>query len=130
MMESVISSDGTALKAALPGYRVAGKTGTAHKARAGGYDKDAYMSLFAGFAPVSNPRIAMVVVMDGAKKRGYYGGVVSAPVFSRVMGEALRLMNVPVDKPLEPLKIKSPVVTKTTPTAPLKITTTQQGGRT
>lgn len=127
MMESVISSDGTALKAALPGYRVAGKTGTAHKAQAGGYAKDAYMSLFAGFAPVSDPRIAMVVVMDGAKKGGYYGGTVSAPVFSRVMGEALRLMNIPVDKTLEPPKNKAPVVT-TAPNAP-KITNNHQGER-
>lgn len=126
MMESVVSSDGTALKAALPGYRVAGKTGTAHKAQAGGYAKDAYMSLFAGFAPVSDPRIAMVVVMDGAKKGGYYGGTVSAPVFSRVMGEALRLMNVPVDKPLKVLKTKTPLVTMTPPTK--ANTTTQKGG--
>ena len=128
MMESVISSDGTALKAALPGYRVAGKTGTAHKAKAGGYAKDEYMSLFAGFAPVSDPRIAMVVVMDGAKKGGYYGGVVSAPVFSRVMGEALRLMNVPVDKPLEPVKTKTPTLT-TAPITPVKTNTIVQGGR-
>lgn len=128
MMESVVSSDGTALKAALPGYRVAGKTGTAHKAKAGGYAKDEYMSLFAGFAPVSDPRIAMVVVMDGAKKGGYYGGVVSAPVFSRVMGEALRLMNVPVDKPLEPVKTKTPTLT-TAPITPVKTNTIVQGGR-
>lgn len=128
MMESVVSSDGTALKAALPGYRVAGKTGTAHKAQAGGYNKNQYMSLFAGFAPVSDPRIAMVVVMDGAKKGGYYGGVVSAPVFSRVMGEALRLMNVPVDKPLEPLKTKTPTLT-TAPITPVKTNTIVQGGR-
>ncbi len=101
MMESVISSEGTAIKASVPGYRVAGKTGTAHKAKGGGYAKNEYMSLFAGFAPVADPRVAMVVIMDGAKKRGYYGGAVSAPVFSRVMAETLRLMNVPLDKPLE-----------------------------
>lgn len=118
MMESVISSDGTALKAAIPGYRVAGKTGTAHKAKNGSYAKDEYMSLFAGFAPVSNPRVAMVVVMDGAKKGGYYGGTVSAPVFSRVMAETLRLMNIPLDKSLEaPIK---PKVSTTPPNTLLK----------
>jgi cell division protein FtsI (penicillin-binding protein 3) len=103
MMESVVSLDGTAIKAAIPGYRVAGKTGTAHKAKAGGYAKDEYMSLFAGLAPASDPRVAMVVVMDGAKKGGYYGGTVSAPVFSRVMAETLRLMNIPLDKSLDAL---------------------------
>lgn len=119
MMESVVSSDGTAIKAAIPGYRVAGKTGTAHKAKAGGYAKDEYMSLFAGFAPISDPRVAMVVVMDGAKKGGYYGGTVSAPVFSRVMAETLRLMNVPLDKSLEaPPKVK-PKVTTATPIKPV-----------
>ena len=116
MMESVVSSDGTALKAALPGYRVAGKTGTAHKAQNGSYAKDEYMSLFAGFAPVSDPRVAMVVVMDGAKKGGYFGGTVSSPVFSRVMAETLRLMNVPLDKPLEvPAKPKVTVAATVTP---------------
>ncbi|HQV21723.1 MAG TPA: penicillin-binding transpeptidase domain-containing protein, partial [Agitococcus sp.] len=116
MMESAVSSDGTAIKATIPGYRVAGKTGTAHKAQNGSYAKNEYMSLFAGFAPVSNPRVAMVVVMDGAKKSGYYGGTVSAPVFSRVMAETLRLMNVPLDKPLEvPAKPKVTVAATVTP---------------
>jgi cell division protein FtsI (penicillin-binding protein 3) len=116
MMESVVSSDGTAIKAAIPGYRVAGKTGTAHKAKAGGYAKDEYMSLFAGLAPASDPRVAMVVVMDGAKKGGYYGGTVSAPVFSRVMAETLRLMNIPLDKSLDaPAKAKAKTTTVTPP---------------
>lgn len=116
MMESVVSTDGTAIKAAVPGYRVAGKTGTAHKAKAGGYAKDEYMSLFAGLAPASDPRVAMVVVMDGAKKGGYYGGTVSAPVFSRVMAETLRLMNIPLDKSLDaPAKAKAKTTTVTPP---------------
>jgi cell division protein FtsI (penicillin-binding protein 3) len=116
MMESVVSSDGTAIKAAIPGYRVAGKTGTAHKAKAGSYAKDEYMSLFAGFAPVSDPRVVMVVVMDGAKKGGYYGGTVSAPVFSRVMAETLRLMNIPLDKSLDaPVKAKAKTTIITPP---------------
>ena len=116
MMESVVSLDGTAIKAAIPGYRVAGKTGTAHKAKAGGYAKDEYMSLFAGLAPASDPRVAMVVVMDGAKKGGYYGGTVSAPVFSRVMAETLRLMNIPLDKSLDaPVKAKAKTTIITPP---------------
>ena len=102
MMESVVSSDGTALRAAIPGYRVAGKTGTAHKATAGGYAANDYMSLFVGIAPVSRPKVAMAVIIDNPSKGSYYGGLVAAPVFSRVMAEALRLMNVPTDKPLEP----------------------------
>ncbi|HEX5277722.1 MAG TPA: penicillin-binding transpeptidase domain-containing protein [Fluviicoccus sp.] len=102
MMESVVSSDGTALRAAIPGYRVAGKTGTAHKATGGGYAANDYMSLFVGIAPVSHPKVAMAVVIDNPSKGSYYGGLVAAPVFSRVMAEALRLMNVPTDKPLEP----------------------------
>ena len=102
MMESVVSSDGTALRSAVPGYRVAGKTGTAHKAQAGGYAANDYMSLFVGFAPVTHPRVAMAVVIDNPSKGGYYGGLVAAPVFSRVMAETLRLMNVPTDKSLDP----------------------------
>jgi cell division protein FtsI (penicillin-binding protein 3) len=109
MMESVVSTDGTAQRSAVPGYRVAGKTGTAHKAQAGGYAANNYMSLFVGFAPVSHPKVAMAVVIDNPSKGGYYGGLVAAPVFSRVMAETLRLMNVPTDKPLEPLPPPKPV---------------------
>jgi len=97
MMETVISPQGTARKAAVTGYRVGGKTGTAHKAVAGGYDDDAYISVFAGIAPISNPRIIMAVMVDNPKGQEYYGGEVAAPVFSRVMGGVLRLMNVPPD---------------------------------
>lgn len=103
MMESVVSTDGTAIRAAVPGYRVAGKTGTAHKPEAGRYSANKYMALFVGFAPVSNPKVALAVVIDepSTRNQGYYGGAVAAPVFSRVMGETLRLMNVPLDKPLD-----------------------------
>ena len=89
-------------QANIPGYRVAGKTGTAHKLRADrkGYSQTEYRALFAGVAPVSDPRLAMVVVVENPKGQ-YYGGLVAAPVFARVMQESLRLMNVPLDKPLE-----------------------------
>jgi len=97
MMETVVSPIGTAMQAAVTGYRVGGKTGTAHKAVAGGYAEDAYVSVFAGIAPISDPRIVMVVMVDNPKGQEYYGGAVAAPVFSRVMGGVLRLMNVPPD---------------------------------
>lgn len=102
MMESVTLPGGTARQAAIPGYRVAGKTGTAHKLRADrkGYSTNEYRALFAGIAPVSDPRLAMVIVVENPQGK-YYGGTVAAPVFARVMQESLRLLNVPLDKPLE-----------------------------
>ena len=102
MMESVTLPGGTARQANIPGYRVAGKTGTAHKLRADrkGYSHNEYRALFAGVAPVSDPRLAMVVVVENPTGV-YYGGLVAAPVFARVMQESLRLLNVPLDKPLE-----------------------------
>lgn len=102
MMEAVTLPGGTARQANIPGYRVAGKTGTAHKLRADrkGYSQNEYRALFAGMAPVSDPRIAMVIVVENPTGQ-YYGGLVAAPVFARVMQESLRLLNVPLDKPLE-----------------------------
>lgn len=97
MMETVVADDGTAPQARVQGYRVAGKTGTSRKAVSGGYAEKAYLAYFAGFAPASNPRLAMVVVLDEPSAKYYYGGRVAAPVFSRVMSGALRLLNVPPD---------------------------------
>lgn len=97
MLEAAVGEEGTGAKARVPLYRVAGKTGTARKAGAGGYQKGKYRSLFAGFAPVSNPRLAMVVVIDEPSGKHFYGGTVAGPVFSRVMGSALRLLNVAPD---------------------------------
>ena len=107
MMEAVTLPGGTARQAQIPGYRVAGKTGTAHKLRADrkGYSQSDYRALFAGVAPVSDPRLAMVVVVENPKG-SYYGGTVSAPVFARVMQESLRLLNVPLDKPLDSPKVQ------------------------
>jgi cell division protein FtsI (penicillin-binding protein 3) len=99
MLESVVSSEGTAPLAAVPGYRVAGKTGTAKKSVAGGYAEDKYLSLFVGIAPASDPRLVMAVFIDEPRGKEYYGGLVAGPVFSRVMSGALRLMNIPPDKP-------------------------------
>lgn len=107
MMEAVTLPGGTARQAQIPGYRVAGKTGTAHKLRPDrkGYSQTDYRALFAGVAPVSDPRLAIIVVVENPKG-SYYGGTVSAPVFARVMQESLRLLNVPLDKPLDTPKVQ------------------------
>ncbi len=97
MLEGVVSPEGTAVRAEVPGYTVAGKTGTVHKADAGGYSADHYMAVFAGMAPASNPRLVMAVVINDPGDGKYYGGQVAAPVFSRVMAGALRLLDVPPD---------------------------------
>jgi cell division protein FtsI (penicillin-binding protein 3) len=97
MLERVVTPDGTGIRAAIPGYRVAGKTGTAWKSSAGGYSTDKYMAVFGGVAPASNPRLAAVVVIDEPGAGLYYGGDVAAPVFSGVVGGALRLLAVAPD---------------------------------
>ncbi len=98
MMQTVTEPGGTATTAAILGYHVAGKTGTARMASGGGYSRR-YISLFAGVVPVDNPRFSMVVVVNepDPSRRGYYGGSVSGPVFHDVMEGALRLMDVPPD---------------------------------
>lgn len=101
MMEAVTEKGGTAPKARVPGYRVVGKTGTVHKSKSGTYEDHHYQALFAGVAPVDNPQIALVVVIDDPKGDYYYGGDVAAPVFSRVMSGLLRLRNVPPDRATE-----------------------------
>lgn len=96
MLEDVTKTGGTATQAAVKGYRVAGKTGTSRRAVAGGYEKR-YISLFAGVVPIDNPRFAMSVVVHEPSEGGYYGGLISAPVFHNVMEGALRFMDVPPD---------------------------------
>lgn len=97
MLEEVVRPGGTGTKAAVAGYRVAGKTGTAWKFEAGGYSEDEYISIFAGLAPASDPRLATVVVIDEPGGELYYGSDVAAPVFANVMAESLRLLAVPPD---------------------------------
>lgn len=97
MLEPVTSARGTAPKAAIAGYRVAGKTGTARKFTRGGYHADRYLSVFAGVAPASDPRLAAVVLIDEPSAGVYYGGEVAGPVFSRVVGDALRILGIPPD---------------------------------
>ena len=101
MMETVISKEGTGSRASVQGYRVAGKTGTVHKSAAGGYSVDRYISVFAGMAPASKPRLVLVVMINEPEGEEYYGGQVAAPVFSSMMSGALRLMNIaPDDAPI------------------------------
>lgn len=95
MLEQVVEQ-GTAKNAQVPGYRVAGKTGTSRKAVAGGYGDD-YVNLFAGIAPVSKPRIAVVVVINEPQGDDYYGSTVAAPVFAEIVGDAMRILNIPPD---------------------------------
>ncbi len=97
MMETVVNEGGTGQKASVKGYRIAGKTGTARKAIAGGYG-DEYTVFFAGIAPVSNPKVAMVVFVDEPGSEDYYGGQVAAPVFAKVASDTLRLLNVKPDQ--------------------------------
>ncbi len=100
LLEAVVAPDGGGKQAAIPGYTVAGKTGTAWKATAGGYATDRYLAVFGGIAPASNPRLAAVVIIDEPGAGKYYGGDVAAPVFSGVVGGALRLLAVPPDAPV------------------------------
>jgi cell division protein FtsI (penicillin-binding protein 3) len=105
MLEAAVGAAGTGARATVSGYRVAGKTGTARKSQPGGYADDRYVSVFAGFAPASRPRLAVVAVIDEPSAGIYYGGDVAAPVFSAVMAGALRLLAVAPDAPLAPLPL-------------------------
>jgi len=97
MMRSVVGTGGSGWRAAMEGYHVAGKTGTVHKTSDSGYEEDRYVSLFAGFAPATDPRLVLVVVVDDPGAGKYFGSQVAAPVFSTVMQGALRIMNIPPD---------------------------------
>ena len=99
MLELAVLPGGTALRAQVAGYRVGGKTGTAHKLGKAGYEKDKYVGSFVGMAPASNPRLIMAVMIDEPSNGEYYGGTVAAPVFSAVMADALRMLAVPQDAP-------------------------------
>ena len=111
LLEGVVTQAGTGLRASIPGYRVAGKTGTAWKASAGGYATNRYVSVFAGLAPASDPRLSVVVVIDEPSAGKFYGGDVAAPVFASVVGDALRLLGEPPDGPLDPMGDELPEIT-------------------
>ncbi len=105
MLEMAAGPGGTAPKAQVMGYRVAGKTGTAHKLTGKSYTGNRYVGSFVGFAPVSNPRIVVAVMIDEPSNGIYYGGDVAAPVFSAVVGGALRTLNIEPDSPIKSLII-------------------------
>ena len=105
MLEAAAGPGGTAPKAQIMGYRVAGKTGTAYKQEGGGYATHKYRSSFVGFAPVSRPRLVVAVTLDEPGNGKYFGGDVAAPVFSRVMEGALRTLGVPPDAPMKPIEL-------------------------
>ena len=98
MMEKVVSPEGTAPLAQVQGYRVAGKTGTAHKVM-GGHYVNQYVASFVGFAPVSNPQYIIAVMIDEPQGQDYYGGQIAAPLFSQLMSEILEVRQIPFDKP-------------------------------
>lgn len=110
MLELVVQPGGTALRAQVAGYRVAGKTGTAHKLGPTGYEKDKYVGSFVGMAPASNPKLIMAVMIDEPTSGEYYGGTVAAPVFSAVMADALRMLSVPQDAPNNNVVIPADVI--------------------
>ena len=104
MLELVTQEGGTALKAQVAGYRVGGKTGTAHKSMGkSGYASNKYYGFFVGVAPISNPRIVVAVVIDEPTAGSHYGGDVAAPVFSTISGSALRNLGVAPDAALKEL---------------------------
>ncbi|HEY5928933.1 MAG TPA: penicillin-binding transpeptidase domain-containing protein, partial [Burkholderiales bacterium] len=101
MLEMVTQPGGTATRAQVAGFRVAGKTGTAQKLEGNGYAADRYISSFVGFAPASQPRVVIAVMIDEPSGKHYYGGEVAAPVFSNVMAGALRLLGISPDASLD-----------------------------
>ncbi len=106
MLEAVVSSEGTAQRAAVQNFRVAGKTGTAWKSAGGGYSRDRFTAVFGGFAPLDDPRLVVVVVIDEPQGDEHYGGQVAAPVFARIASEALRLLAIAPDAlPDPPLSV-------------------------
>jgi len=116
MLEQAVTTHGTGAKADVPGYRVAGKTGTVHKIVNGRYAKHRYFSLFAGMVPASDPRLVMVIIVDEPKGGAYYGGAVAAPVFGRTMGGVLRILNItPDDMPTMKIAGTDQPVARTTP---------------
>jgi cell division protein FtsI (penicillin-binding protein 3) len=97
LMETVVQQDAGGKRAYVPGYRVAGKTGTAFLLGAEGYEKNRYVASFVGLAPVTDPELVVSVVVFDPRKNGYYGAQVAAPVFGKIMAGSLRLLNIAPD---------------------------------
>jgi cell division protein FtsI (penicillin-binding protein 3) len=105
MLEHVVKKDGTAYRARVDGYRIAGKTGTIKKAIKGGYSANKYQAVFVGMAPAGDPHLVMAVMIDEPRAGAYYGGLIAGPVFSKVMGGALRVLSISPDQ-----EQKSPLI--------------------
>jgi cell division protein FtsI (penicillin-binding protein 3) len=105
MLEAAVQPGGTGPRARIMGWRVAGKTGTAHKLENGSYAANKYLASFVGLAPASAPRLVVAVMIDEPSAGKHYGGVVAAPVFATIAQGALRLLGVPHDAPLVPVPL-------------------------
>jgi cell division protein FtsI (penicillin-binding protein 3) len=134
MLETVTAKGGTSPDAAVPGYRVGGKSGTAYKHAGRGYDKSKYRASFVGMGPMPNPRIVVAVSVDEPTAGSHFGGQVSGPVFSAIVGDTLRSLNVPPDMAVKQMvvsddpasgtpatDIKKPNATTTNPPKKLKV---------
>jgi cell division protein FtsI (penicillin-binding protein 3) len=134
MLETVVAPGGTSPDAAVPGYRVGGKSGTAYKHGAHGYDKSKYRASFVGMAPMPNPRIVVAISVDEPTAGSHFGGQVSGPVFSAIAGDTLRSLNIPPDMPVKQMVVSddsAPVVpaAPTLPPAAAKKLATNAGAR-
>jgi len=110
MLELAVQPGGTAPRARIMGYRVAGKTGTAHKPESGGYAADRYHASFVGFAPASRPRLVIAVMIDEPSAGKHFGGVVAAPIFAQVMAGSLRILGAAPDAPMKPIEAPPPAL--------------------
>jgi cell division protein FtsI (penicillin-binding protein 3) len=134
MLETVVAPGGTSPDAAVPGYRVGGKSGTAYKHGAHGYDKSKYRASFVGMAPMPNPRIVVAVSVDEPTAGSHFGGQVSGPVFSAIAGDTLRSLNIPPDMPVKQMVVSDDSVplapaAPTLPPAAAKKLATNVGAR-
>jgi cell division protein FtsI (penicillin-binding protein 3) len=125
MLETVTQQGGTATRGQVPGYRTAGKTGTAWKLVNGQYVDNLYLSSFVGYGPASNPKYIIAVTVDEPSAGKFYGGEVSAPVFSNVMAQALRMAGVPPDAPVVAEAPRPPVIKQASAPA---VATERSGG--
>ncbi|RYY86017.1 MAG: penicillin-binding protein 2, partial [Comamonadaceae bacterium] len=109
MLQMAAGPGGTGQRAQTVGYSVGGKSGTAHKQVGKGYASNKYRSWFTGMAPIDKPRIVVAVMIDEPSAGQYFGGAVAAPVFSEVVQQTLRMMNVPPDLAVKPMVVAQDV---------------------
>ncbi|KVE39710.1 peptidoglycan D,D-transpeptidase FtsI family protein [Burkholderia sp. TSV86] len=129
MLETVVAPGGTSPDAAVPGYRVGGKSGTAYKQVGRGYDHKKYRASFIGMAPMPNPRIVVAVSVDEPTTGSHFGGQVSGPVFSAIAGDTLRALNVPPNMPVKQLVVSGEAASGANAAAPYKLSATAPAKR-